>query len=309
MRSTIKLLLLNLVLVSFLSACNEKKSKPTVEKPEIAKITVYTVNYPLKYFTERIGGAFVDVQFPAPKDVDPAYWSPTAEIINSYQKADIILLNGADYAKWIPKVSLPTSKMVNTSKNSEDEFIKVEGQATHTHGPEGAHTHDDIAFTTWLDPTLAIAQAEVILQTLIAKTPTEKAFFEQQFLELKKDLLSIDSEIAEIISNKPEMFVVFSHPVYQYFQKRYKIKGTSVHWEPNELPTAAMWHDFEHQEEHQKESALIWEGEPLKETVEKLQKTGIKSTVFSPCGNVPEKGDYMMVMQANLENLQQVFGK
>ncbi len=79
------------------------------------KLTIYTVNYPLKYFAERIAGKHAKVMFPAPKNVDPAYWMPDRKTILNYQKADLILLNGAHYAKWTEKVSLQRSKMVNTS--------------------------------------------------------------------------------------------------------------------------------------------------------------------------------------------------
>jgi ABC-type Zn uptake system ZnuABC Zn-binding protein ZnuA len=37
---------------------------------------VYVVNYPLKYFTERIAQDKVAVLFPAPTDKDPAFWMP-----------------------------------------------------------------------------------------------------------------------------------------------------------------------------------------------------------------------------------------
>ena len=73
------------------------------------RLSVYTVNYPLAYFAERIGGDQVEVVFTAPPDVDPAYWVPDQKTITAYQQADLILLNGANYAKWISKVSLPRS--------------------------------------------------------------------------------------------------------------------------------------------------------------------------------------------------------
>ena len=38
--------------------------------------TVYVVNYPLQYFTQRIAGNHVQVVFPAPPDEDPAFWKP-----------------------------------------------------------------------------------------------------------------------------------------------------------------------------------------------------------------------------------------
>ena len=68
-------------------------------------LNVYVVNYPLKYFAERIGGDHVEVVFPAPAGIDPVYWIPDIPSIIAYQQADLILINGANYAKWVDKVS------------------------------------------------------------------------------------------------------------------------------------------------------------------------------------------------------------
>jgi len=122
-------------------------------------LTVYVVNYPLQYFAERIGGDGVHVEFPAPVDEDPAFWSPDAETIAAYQQAWRILLNGAGYARWAQRATLPQSKLVDTSAGFRDRYIRVDDGVTHAHGPGGEHTHGEVAFTTWLDPTLAIEQA------------------------------------------------------------------------------------------------------------------------------------------------------
>jgi zinc transport system substrate-binding protein len=122
-----------------------------------APLSVYVVNYPLQYFAEQIGGPDVRVVFPAPADGDPVFWKPSPEQIAAYQKADLILLNGASYAKWVAHVSLPASRMVDTSASFTDQFIPLEDQVTHSHGMSGKHEHDDVAFTTWLDPQQAIA--------------------------------------------------------------------------------------------------------------------------------------------------------
>ncbi|NBO50675.1 MAG: hypothetical protein EBU80_13370 [Chitinophagia bacterium] len=44
---------------------------------------------------------------------------------------------------------------------------------------------------------------------------------------------------------------------------------------------------------------MIWEGEPEKESVAKLEAIGVKSLVFDPCGNVPDGGNFLSVMKAN----------
>ena len=73
-------------------------------------LTVYTVNYPLEYFASRIGGEHVKARYPGPADEDPAFWKPDAQTIGSYQQADLILLNGAGYAKWLSRASLPRAR-------------------------------------------------------------------------------------------------------------------------------------------------------------------------------------------------------
>jgi hydrogenase/urease accessory protein HupE len=74
-------------------------------------LQIYAVNYPLAYFSERIAGDLADVTFPAPPGVDSAFWMPDSETIVAYQSADLILLNGADYAGWTKDVSLLRSPL------------------------------------------------------------------------------------------------------------------------------------------------------------------------------------------------------
>jgi zinc transport system substrate-binding protein len=52
---------------------------------------------------------------------------------------------------------------------------------------------------------------------------------------------------------------------------------------------------------------MIWEGEPLEASVEKLRSMGINSIVFNPSGNVPRQGDFLSVMQENVNNLKPIF--
>ena len=134
-------------------------------------LVVYTTNYPVAYFAERIGGDRVRVEFPAPPGIDPAFWTPAAEVISAYQGADLILLNGAGYEGWVSKTSLPESKLVNTSAGFEELYVVAEDAVLHTHGPEGEHEHENVAFTTWLDPQLAIEHARAIRDVLAEQLP------------------------------------------------------------------------------------------------------------------------------------------
>jgi zinc transport system substrate-binding protein len=271
------------------------------------KLTIYTVNYPLKYFAERIAGEHASVAFPVPHDVDPAYWMPDRKTILAYQKADLILMNGALYAKWTEKVSLPLSKMVNTSKKFNARYIKTEEAVTHSHGPGGDHAHEGSAFTTWLDFSQAAQQAEAILKALSRRRPALKTKFQKNYASLERDLLLLDKEIKEIVSRSGSQPIIASHPVYQYFAGRYGLNIKSVHWEPEETPDVSQWAELRSILRDHKARLMIWEGPPDSDTVSMLRSMGVESIVLDPCGNVPEEGDFLMVMRQNIKNLKLIF--
>ena len=92
-------------------------------KENPGSLIVYTVNYPLQYFAQRIAGHDAKVVFPAQAKGDPAFWAPDAQAVAEFQQADLILLNGANYAKWLDRVSLPRFRLVNTSAGFKDSYL------------------------------------------------------------------------------------------------------------------------------------------------------------------------------------------
>jgi zinc transport system substrate-binding protein len=272
-----------------------------------AKPTVYVVNYPLQYFTERIGEEHVQVVFPAPADEDPAFWKPDANTIAAFQAADLILINGATYAKWLTTASLPKAKIVNTSEGFKANYIEIKDMVTHSHGPSGEHSHTGTAFTTWLDFRQAAQQAQAIAAALSRLLPEQKSAFEQRYAKLEQDLLALDQRLDTMVAKQRAQPLVASHPVYQYLARRYGLNLQSVLWEPEVMPDAEQWQVLQSILKTHAANWMLWEGEPLPASVDKLQTLGVKSLVFDPCGNTPEQGNFLSVMEQNVKNLQQAF--
>jgi len=277
------------------------------EDPDSDLLTIYVVNYPLKYFAERIAEGHAKVVFPAPADQDPAFWTPGPGTIGAFQKADLILLNGAGYAKWVEKASLPRSKIVDTSAGFKNKYIKIAGATTHSHGSGGEHAHEGVAFTTWIDFDLAAKQAGVIGNALGQMRPDLLDEFQSNYAMLAKDLKDIDKSIREIVSRNPSEPLIGSHPVYDYFSKRYGLNMKSVHWEPYEVPSNAQWSELKGILANHPAKWMVWEGKPTQASVDKLKSAGLGSLVFDPCGNVPDQGDFLSVMRQNVENLKAAF--
>jgi zinc transport system substrate-binding protein len=297
------------LVVSLVSGCSRSSDGPAgvSSDPKSGIVTVYVVNYPLKYFAERIGGAHVRVVFPAPVDEDPAFWQPDTKTISAYQQADLILLNGASFAKWTKTVSLPETRAVDTSASLADQYITVADAVTHSHGPDGGHAHPGTAFATWLDPQIALAQAEAIQRALTRLRPQHEEDFRQNLTSLNNDLNVLDHELSAAVGSKSERALVVSHPVYQYLQRRYRLNAKSVHWEPGEAPPPEMWEELAGMLEQHPAKWMLWEGTPTEENVKRLSELGVRSTVFDPCGNLPEEGGFLEAMRRNTENLRRVF--
>jgi zinc transport system substrate-binding protein len=267
--------------------------------------TVYTVNYPLQYVAERIGGDIVDVVCPATTGEDPAYWIPTTEEVLAYQNADIILLNGADYAGWLNRVTLPPSKMVNTSAERTGDFLAMGAGQAHTHGPGGEHdAHTGWAFTTWLDFDVARSQAAGVLKAFIALTPESEVQFRSNFAHLDKDLMALDSAALELGRRADGRPLLGSHPVYQYLARRYKLNMKSVHWEPDVDPDPTGWRDLERKRGDHKATIMLWEAQPASGTARRLAENGVATVVFDPCASRPPDGDFVSVMRDNLSRLE-----
>ena len=300
-----RLVLLGGFLLPALAACGgEDGSDETAARaPEDAAsspIVIYAVNYPLAYFAGRIGGDDVDVRLPVPADEDPAYWNPTAEEISAFQATDMILLNGAGYAGWTEKASLPRSMLVNTTAGVADRYIAADESLVHAHGPEGEHEHGTMAFTTWLDPTLAIEQAGSIRDALVEYRPGAKDRFDASYSELESELEALDRELLATAAALEGTPLLASHPVYQYLAGRYGLDLRSVHFEPDEPPSEAGWRELREIQSERAAPVMLWEAEPMVATRERLEREyGVTSIVFSPCANAPSVDDYMDVMRDN----------
>jgi zinc transport system substrate-binding protein len=298
MRQFIATLFVLMVLVS----CGSKNEGDDKAKNSESPKTLAVTNYPLYYFTQKIAGDEFDVLFPVPQDLDPAFFEPQAEMVTLYQSADIIFINGAGYEAWVDKVTLSQRKIVNTSSKVSEKYISESGMS-HSHGPDGEHDHAETAFTTWLDQSIAMGQAKLIYETLKESYPEFSQVFDNNYKVLEEEILELDREMDELFRPYQGKTIYASHPVYQYLGNRYGINIISEHWEPGQRVEPDMVETFLKSLDAKELKIMLWEGEPHPETRLLLDKAGVESVLFITCGNKPENGDYLSVMNKNIDNL------
>ncbi len=291
-------------------SCNGKPG--TVQVTKRGKPLIYTTFYPTKYFAERIGGDSVEVVCPVPAGEDAIFWMPEAKVIAAYQKADLIIVNGAGFAKWVDKVSLPQAKVVDTAKPLAKDFIRYEKSTTHSHGPSGAHEHKGIDGHTWVDPVNAKVQAGQIARAMKKRFPAHAAAFDEGWRSLAKDLDELHSALQRLADGYGGQPLLASHPAYNYIARRFKWNLTSLDLDPEEMPDDDTFAALKDLLRTKPAKHLLWEARPKKEIAKRMkEELGIVSVEFSPCELLSDEEiasglDYMKVMRANIKNVRAV---
>ena len=268
---------------------------------------VAVASHPLAVFVERLAGPHVEVAWRVPDGVDPENWRPTADDVAGIQSADLILLNGAGYESWLTTASLPADRVVDTTAGLTDRLIRSSGPV-HSHGPDGEHSHEGLAPITWLDPDLMEAQAGAVKEALVALVPAHQESIESNFGLLRRDIAARFAGIEQAINHRPTLPVVYSHPVYQYLQRRYGMNGVAVHWDPRTEPTANQLAELDKVLVSHPSDWFIWEAEPIPANVRILQDRGLSSVVFDPAGAPPAEGDLFDSLDAATVALRRVYG-
>ena len=269
------------------------------------KVNAVAVNYPLHYFAERIATDSFSIDYLVAPEVDPAFWEPDDKALVAFQKADIVIRNGADYAKWMQVVTLPSTTMVDTSRAFSDRLIKVEGGA-HSHGDGAVHSHAGVAFTTWIDFSQAAMQAEAIAKRMTRYAPAEAKQIAENLAALKADLGELDQKMKSLAEKLRDRSFAVSHPIYQYWSRAYGIKIDALEWEPDMKLGEKEIADLKAVIAKSNPQWMIWEGTPGDENVKALAQLGLSSLVFSPAANRPDEGDWLEVMHQNIKNLEEV---
>ncbi len=126
-----------------LSACNSESTTSSSDNSKGEDVlTIYTSIYPLKDFTEKIGGDFVQVESIIPPGADSHTYEPTSKEIIAIAKGDAFIYNGLGMEAYAETIQSTLEKedilMVEAAHGVET----IEHTHDHSHGEEG---HDEDA--------------------------------------------------------------------------------------------------------------------------------------------------------------------
>jgi len=312
---------IGLVFACFLvvvSASCSKSQPATTEAPTLDEV-VMTSFYPTAYFARRIAQGAIEVRCPLPEGEDPAFWQPSSEVVEAYQHARLVVLNGAEFEKWVDRVSLPRSRVVETTAGLKDQLLHLEQSFSHSHGTTGEHSHTGLDGHTWLSPAMAREQARAIRDAMAKAWPEHADTFDTGFVALDRDLAALADRLGALSPAMTSARVLGAHPAYNYLAREFGWTIQSLALDPAEpldetkLAQIGGLVDDANAGADGDATIMLWESQPLDATIQLLEdRFGIVSAFFSPGESVPgEDGglDYLAVMNANVDRLAEALGE
>lgn len=238
-------------LILILAGCSSEGNKTASEENNNDKIVVYTALYPLQYFTERIGGEYVEVNNMMPFGGDAHTYEPTSKELTKVAEADLFIESGGGIEMFVEKLEdsmknenvtfVNASKGIQLLKVTADSHAHEEEATTEEHGDEHAHeeeateedghdghNHGNVDPHVWLDPVLSIEMAENIKNELTKKQPEQKEVFEKNFAALKTDLQKIDENFKKVTEEADQKAFIVSHKAYGYWANRYGLEQIGI---------------------------------------------------------------------------------
>lgn len=307
-----------------LYGCSGQK---TVPKDNNVSITIYTSIYPLYDFAKKIGQEKVTVNLIVPPGAEPHDWEPSAKLISKMEQADILVYNGLGMELWAEKIidaiNHPDLVIVNASDNVE--LLEL-GENEHTHNDD-LHNEDEVYDKNepkhgifdphiWLDPIRAITQAENIKNALIEVDSSNRGFYENNYMELKSNLLKLDEKYRNTLSLLPRNEIVVSHAAFGYMANRYdlnqlSISGLSPQSEPSPAEMSKLTNFIK--EHHIK--YIFYENLSNPKLAQVIaNETEAKTLSLNPLGSLTQEeldegNDYFTIMEENLISLKQALSE
>lgn len=275
---------------------------------------MYTTVYPLQYFTEAIGGEYVNVETVYPPGTDEHSFDPSQKDIVKMAESDLFFYIGYNLEGFVTKAEPILSKEgVTTVAVGETVHLDEDEHAhenEHAHEEDG-HDHGGVNPHLWLDPIYSIEMANSIKDELTKQMPEQKGYFDSRFNELSEKLKALDEKFSTTIESGRTNKIIVSHSAYGYWEERYGLEqigvtGLTSSNEPSQKELGKIVTMADKENLHY----VIFEQNISSKLTEIIQKEmGAKSLELHNLSVLTDKDieageDYFSLMEKNIKTLQ-----
>ncbi|MFJ7736718.1 metal ABC transporter solute-binding protein, Zn/Mn family [Lysinibacillus sp. NPDC097287] len=307
------------VLALFTAACGDKTTTTDKDAASTDKLSIYTTVYPLSYFTERIGGEFVNVSSIYPTGANEHTFEPTQKDMMKLAEADLFFYVGLGLEGFVENAKKTLAKedvtMIATADQVSDEQLAISTGLAHdseedSHNHED-HDHGDVDPHVWLSPIISQDLALSIKNALIEKMPEQEATFTANYEALVNELQQLDDQFKTMADTATDKTFFVSHAAFGYIAGEYgltqiPIAGLNSQTEPSQKELTAIVDKAKDLQIYH----ILFEQNVSSKLAEVIQKeVGADSLVLHnlsilTADDVKNKETYFTLMQKNIKTLE-----
>ncbi|MCM3720412.1 metal ABC transporter solute-binding protein, Zn/Mn family [Solibacillus isronensis] len=312
-------------LILLLAACNTDDTKKDTSESQQNKdaLSVYTTVYPLQYFTEQIGGEFVDVSSIYPAGANEHSFEPTQKDMMALADADLFFYVGLGLEGFVENAQKTLAnedvKLVATAANVTEDQLHISTGHTHAeheehddHGHGEEHAHEEHDAHVWLSPVISQQLALTIKDELVAALPEHEAIFNSNYEQLVTDLATLHSDFEAMAAATTKKTFFVSHAAFGYIAGHYgfnqvPVAGLNSQSEPSQKELTAIV-DLANKEEIQ---YIFFEQNVSSKLTEIIQKEVNAETLtlhnlsVLTKEDIQNNEDYFTLMRKNMDVLKQ----
>ncbi len=229
-------------------ACGERRAtdgpagEAAVDSASLApRLVVVATSWPTAWLADQLAGESIELEVLADPAGAGSGFSPSGDDVLRLQEADLVLAHGLGLEPWLATASVPRQRLVWTTEGIS--ALTVPGPV-HSHGEEGAHSHDQEDPYLWLDPETFKSQLENVAMNLAARLPQGQSEIEAERQRLVAELSKLSAELAEATDRS----FILTSPHARYLARSAGRSNPSFDWQA--LDPAELAHDLEHEVDH-----------------------------------------------------------
>ena len=215
---------------ALLAACSASPSGSASAASSSDQINVTVSVLPEKYFVERIGGDYVNVNVMVGPGDSPHTYEPKSEQMTALSQASAYFSIGVDFENaWMDRIAATNADMqiVDISANLEKQPMA----AHHHEGEESSEAEEEeggLDPHVWTSPENVKIMAQSIYETLAAIDPAHQADFQANLDSFTADIDQLEADInANLSGITSKKFIVF-HPAWGYFARDFGLEQIAI---------------------------------------------------------------------------------
>lgn len=193
----------------------ETNTKATSESTTNDKLDIIVSIYPLKEFTEKIGGDKVEVTCLVPDNMEPHDYEPKTKDFEKLAKSEAFIYNGLGMETWVDSVNEAIKdKGVIIVDSSNGVEVRKEEEAVDPH--------------IWLSLKNAEIQSENIKNTLVQLDEKNKSYYEENYNKFVDELESLYNEYKPKFDKLSKKNFITGHAAFGYLCRDFGLTQKSV---------------------------------------------------------------------------------